>query len=354
MNRLDRYLIRSILSITGIVALALLTIFTFTSFVGDLGTTGKGGYGVRELALYTLLNMPSGLYTLLPIIAMLGTLLGLGNLASQGELTAIRTAGVSKLRIGTAALMAGLIVGLFGWVLGDWIAPIGRQAAERLKTEARYGVDSGAAFKPVWLRDGEHIFHIGRLQSERRIGAVVAYTLADDLRLRAVTTIKEGRYEDDHWSLSGVETTYFEEQGTRIEKQEHSEWRGSLSPQVLRLFVLEARSLSAAGLIQLIDYLQANGLDFSRQQLDLWRKFVAPATVMAMMLFATPFVFGSLRGGGSGVRLMVGVLIGVGFYVVNEVTASFGQLYGWPPSVAAGLPTAALALLGWLGLTRLR
>ena len=84
MNRLDRYIIRNILALTGVVALALVAIYTFTSFVADLGGTGKGEYGVKELAVYTLLNMPAGLHILLPIIAMLGTLMGLGNMAGTG------------------------------------------------------------------------------------------------------------------------------------------------------------------------------------------------------------------------------------------------------------------------------
>ena len=70
-------------------------------------------------------------------------------------------------------------------------------------------------------------------------------------------------------------------------------------------------------------------------------QFSSATCYMAMMFFAVPFVFGSLRNSGAGLRLMIGVLIGVGFYVINEVTANFGQLYGWPPVLAASAPTGA-------------
>ncbi len=347
MNRIDRYIVRSILMLTGIVALALVTIYTFTSFVSDLGGTGKGEYGVWELAVYTLLNLPAGLHLLLPIIAMLGTLMGLGNLAGQGEITAIRAAGVSNLRIGGAALIAGAMLGVLGWVIGEWVAPIGQQSAERYKSQARYGLDAGAALKPVWLRDGADIFNIRRLVTENHIGEAVIYSLGDDLRLRAVTSVKDGVYREGHWDFTGVKRTEFGADRAQVLNLERYDWPGGLSPQVLRLFVLEAKSLSTQGLMQLIDYLDENGLDSSEQRLTLWRKLVEPLTVMAMMLFAVPFVFGSLRNSGAGLRLVVGVLIGVGFYVVNEVTADSGQLYGWPPTFAAGAPTAALALIGW-------
>lgn len=347
MNRIDRYLVRAILSLTGIVALALVTIYTFTSFVVDLGSIGKGDYGIVQLAVYTLFNLPAALHTLLPIIAMLGTLMGLGNLAGQGEITAIRAAGVSNLRIGAAALMAGALLGAFGWMLGEWLAPRGQQSAERYKTQARYGLDAGVAIRPIWLRDGPHIFNIRRLVAEDRIGETVIYSTGEDLSLQAVTAVQQGRYVDGRWDLTGVRRTQFGAQQARLEQFEHFEWRGSLSPEVLRLYVLRARSLSTHGLLQLIGYLEANGLDASEQRLTLWRKLMEPVTVMVMMLFAVPFVFGSLRNSGAGFRLMIGVLIGVGFYVVNEISANFGQIYRWPPAIAAGAPTAVLAALGW-------
>lgn len=346
MNRLDRYIVRSILSLTGVVALALVAIYTFTSFVADLGGTGKGDYGLTELAVYTLLNMPAGLHVLMPIIAMLGTLMGLGNMAGQGEITAIRAAGVSNVRIGMAALIAGAMLGVLGWTIGEWIAPASQQSAERYKSHARYGVE-GATSKPVWLRNGNDIFNIRKLVAEDHIGEAVIYSIGDDLRLHAITSAKDGVFRDGHWQLSEVVRTEFDDDSAKVQTLPQFVLPGGLSPQVLRLFVLEAQSLSTDGLLQLISYLDDNDLDSSEQRLQLWRKIIEPLTIMAMMLFAVPFIFGSLRDSGAGLRLMIGVLVGVAFYVINEVTADMGQLYGWPPALSAGLPTAALAGVGW-------
>lgn len=354
MNRIDRYIVRHIFALSAIVALALLTIYSFTTFVGDLDEAGRGGFGLPQLALYTLLNLPSGLQVLLPIIAMLGTLMGLGQLAAQNELTALRSAGVSNLRIGAAAMMAGLVLGLAGWLVGDWLAPQGRQAAERLRSESRYGGDAGVLGKPIWLREGPHVIRVGRLVSEDHLQNATIYTLGEGLRLQSVATVEDARFAGDHWLLDGYTQTLFGEQGVDITRKAQTQWRGGLSPQLLRLFVLEARSLSATGLMRLIVYLDVNGLDSASQRLDLWKKLVAPLTVMAMMLFAVPFVFGSLRSSGAGQRLLVGVVAGIAFYVVNEVSASLGLLNGWHPALAAGAPTVLLALLGLVRLQRAR
>jgi len=354
MKTIDRYIMAHIFGLTAIVALALMAIHTFVTFVAEMDETGQGGFGYWQLLVYTLWLAPSGLYVMLPIIAMLGTLMGLGTLASQTELTAMRASGVSLQRIGGATLGAGLVIGLVALGVGDWVAPQGQLAAEAIKSEARSGVKAGLGGKPVWLREGEHIFHIQRLLAEDHIAAVEIYTLGPALELRAAMQVEEARYEGGRWQLSGARRTEFGDNSATVAEIPQMEWSGSLSPEVLRLFVLEADALSMAGLVRLIQYLRQNNLDSSSYALLLARKVTAPLTVMAMMLFAVPFVLGPLRNTGAGQRLFVGVLIGLVFYVVNEVTANTGQLYGWNPLVSAGVPTLAFAMLGAWRLSRAR
>ena len=354
MTRLDRYIIAHILGLTAIVALALLAIHSFVSFVSQIDEIGRGDFGYRELLIYTLWLAPTGLYVMLPIIAMLGTLTGLGTLASQSELTAMRASGVSLLRLGGATLGGGVVLGVVCVALGDWLAPRGQIEAESLMTEAQSGVRAGLGGKPVWLREGDHIFQIRNLVAEDHIASVEIYTLGPELNLRAATLVDEGRYRDGAWHFRGVRRTEFGAQNARVVEHAELEWRGTLSPEVLRLFVLEADALSSLGLVRLLGYLRENNLDSSAYALVLARKIVAPLTVMAMMLFAIPFVLGPLRNTGAGQRLFVGVLVGLVFYVVNEVSANTGQLYGWNPLVAAGAPTLAFALIGLWRLARVR
>lgn len=340
MKALDRYIMAHIFGLTAIVALGLLAIQSFLTFVAELDEISRG-MSYAQLLYYTLWLMPSGLYVMLPIIAMLGTVMGLGTLASQSELTAMRAAGVSLLRIGFATLGAGLVLGIFSLFVGDWLVPQGQIAAEAIRTEARSGVRAGLGGKPVWLRDGDHIFHIQRLLAEDHIAAVEIYTLGPELNLQATTAVQEGHFRDGQWRFTRVRRTEFSEQGARVVELPQLAWEGSLSPEVLRLFVLEADALSTAGLLRLIGYLRKNDLDASGYSLALARKLVAPFTVMAMMLFAIPFVLGPQRNTGAGQRLFVGILVGLAFYVINEVSANTGQLYGWNPFVAAAAPTLA-------------
>ncbi len=344
LGRLDRYIVLAIFGLSAVVGLGLVALYSFINFITEIDS-GSGSLSVTQIFTITLLMMPAGLYVLMPLVAMLGTLLGVGQLAAQSELTAMRAAGYSNLRIGRSALLAGLLLGALAVLLGESIGPVGQQAAERVKSHARGGAEAGVSSKPVWLRDGNDIFLIGRLLAEDRFADAEIYRLDDAQNLHAVLSVEGARYVQGIWLLRGVTETTFEPERTKVEKHDTVDWTSGLKPEVLRFYVLESESVSASGLMRLVDYLESNGLDASEQRLELWRKLVAPITVTAMVLFAVPFVFGPTRGGGAGQRLLVGVLVGVGFHLLNEVSANLGALYGWPAPVSAGLPTAALMVL---------
>jgi lipopolysaccharide export system permease protein len=354
VTRLDRYIISQVFALTGIVALALTAIYTFVAFVADLRDVGEGSYGMLQLGLYVILLIPQSIYLLLPIIAMLGTLMGLGTLAAQSEITAMRAAGVSLLRIGGSTLLAGSLLGICSLVLGDWLAPWAKVSAEQMQAEKRLGIKPGTLNVPVWLREGESIIHIKSLVTETQFTDAEIFTLAPDLSIKEIVQAGQGSYQSGRWIFHDVRRTAFTPEGTKVSRQPTLDWGDQPEPDVLRLFLLRANAISIHGLLQLMGYLRDNGLDDRAYAFELWRKLMAPFTVMAMMLFTIPFVMGPLRSTGAGQRLLVGVLIGVGFYVVNEVTGNTGQLYGWNPLLSAMLPTFLLVLIALWRLRRLR
>lgn len=352
ITRLDRYIIAHIFALTAIAALALSAIYTFITFVSESGDIGKGDYGALQLAGYVLWLIPTSLHTLLPIIALLGTLMGLGTLAGQNEITAMRAAGVSLMRIGRATLMAGVVIGAINLALGDWLAPLGKQSAVELREQYSKGRMPGAINEPVWLREGDNIMHIREVRTETEVADVVAYNLGPDLGFRVILHVEEAHYVDGHWVLRNVQRTEFSEAGAKVSELPELIWEGRIPPEVLKLVMLKANAISIRGLLRLTDYLRINGLDDSGYRLELYRKLMAPVTVIVMMLFAVPFVMGSLRSSGTGQRLLFGILVGVAFYMANEVTANTGQISGWPPLLSAGLPTVLLGIVAVWRLAR--
>lgn len=350
LNRLDRYVIRNVLGLTGIVALGLTTIYTIVTFVSDINETGKGDYGLIDVVQYSALMIPSSLYVLMPVIALLGTLLGIGALARNSELTAMRAAGVSLARIGAAVLVAGAGLGVLGFLLGDWLAP----ASERLATELRDTARGEKAGRSQWLRDGDTFVQIRQLDNEEHVRDLTVYRTSAEGRVVEAATVEKADFSGGKWQLSGVKRTRFEDGRTAVTTAAQETLEGGIKPNDLKLFILEAQNLSVGGLVRLIRYMERNGLDPEKYRIWLWRKLVEPFTVMTMMLLAIPFVIGQLRDANAGARLLVGALVGVVFYVTNKVSVSLGDLYGWPAPVAAGTPTLILAAIASWRLFRAR
>ena len=355
MTKIDRHIVWHLYAFTALVGFALVSIYSFIGFLSDMDDVGKGNFGIVQLILYTFMMMPSGFYTLLPIIAMLGTLMGLGTLAEQNELTAMRASGVSLLRLGATTLAAGLALGVFGYVLGDWIAPEAQRVATDYKFTARdgYASQSGQQ-KAVWLRDGDSVFHIKQLIAQDHIADLDIFTLAPDMSLTATYRVKDAHYQSGEWRFSEVHKTALTLDSATVSDLPNLVWKGALSPEVLHLLLLKADSLTMPGLLRLIGYLDGNQLDSTRYRTEMWRKLVAPVTVMSLMLFAIPFVLGAPRSSGAGQRLLIGILIGVGFYIFNEVSVNLGQIFQWPPFLSAATPTLLLGAGGLYRVSKIR
>ena len=343
MKLLDRHIATHVLGFSLVVAFALMALQSFITLAAEADDIDET-FGFVDLALVVLLQTPGILLVLLPIIALIGTLLGLGALAQQGEIVAMRASGVSVLRIGGATLAGGAVLAVFTLLTTDVIAPAGERAAERIRSEARYGTDPGALVRPVWLRSGDEIYHVRRVEDPENVEAVTVYSIGDDGELVAISEVGRARHRDGVWQAEDVRQTRFAGEAVERERIDALEWPSGPSPDVLELVVLESDTLSIRGLLRLIGYLRDNGLDTQQYELSLWQKLVSPLTVLVMMLLAVPYVLGSLRDSGTGQRLLVGVLIGVVFWVANELVASSALIYRWPPMPASVAPSAVVLL----------
>src|SRR3984957_10046512 len=123
MNTLDRYLYRTVLIYTLMALAVLVTLGALFLFISQQGDIGVGSYSAGDAFLFTMLNLPQSAFELLPIGAMIGALMGLGNLASGSELVVTRASGVSVWRIACPVGLAGLTLSVIMYGIGNYAAP---------------------------------------------------------------------------------------------------------------------------------------------------------------------------------------------------------------------------------------
>ena len=107
-------------------------------------------------------------------------------------------------------------------------------------------------------------------------------------------------------------------------------------------------------LLTYIAYLEDNGLDTRRYQLAFWTKLLAPLANLSMLFIAMPFAFGRQRSAGMGQRLVIGILLGLAFFLLNRMLGNIVLLYDFPPIIGAALPMMLFYGAGALALSRLR
>lgn len=351
MKILERYIGKTVVSHTAIVMAVLLSLYFFSAFVTEMAEVGKGSYSFWDALRYTLLLLPRQAYELFPLVALLGTMLGLGALANTSELTVMRAAGVSVRRVVVAVLKIGALMIVTVAVLGEGIAPhlekIARtERAKELSRNLSLNTKDG-----LWARDGDTFINIKRLLPGDDVANEISLYRFDGHRLTGVVSAGSATYEDDAWQLEDVFKTNFRDDRVEAQVLANETWSSALTPFVINMVAVPPENLSAWDLYEYMVYMDENNLDSKRYELSMWVRLIAPLATGGMVLLAVPFVFGSLRSVSIGQRIMVGALIGIAFYMFNAVFARIGLIYDLPPLLAAASPTVVV-YAAWVSLMR--
>lgn len=347
MKLLYRYIASTVLSSTLLVLLVLLGLYTFMDFVNELDDLGKGSYGLTEIVSYLALSMPKRIYDLLPIAALLGSVLGLGTMASQGELVAMRAAGMSIEQINKAVALVALCLMLMTLFVGEVVRPPAEQKAQAIQSLAQTGTVEMKSKHGFWTRDGLHFNHIKRILPDGRFEDISIYEFDSENRLRIITKAKQANYEGESWSLTDVIQSTIDEQGVKIRTIEHARWRSPLNPGIANIVVMKPKFLPVWNLVQYISYLKENKQSVEQYQMAFWLKIMMPISAAVMVFLAVPFVFGPLRTTSIGGRILVGALVGISFHLFNQSFQHIGLVFGVLPWLSAAIPTTVFAGLAW-------
>jgi len=352
---LDRYVMRAIISAVLMVMLVLLVLGALMIFIEQQSDVGSGHYTALGAFWYTLLNLPQLAYELLPITALLGALLGLGGLARGSELTVIRATGISIARLASMALLAGLLLVLFEVVLGEFLASPLQKAARELKAFSKLTNVSFAGGGGSWVRDGDLILNVAGQSSERQFGSMQLFALSPEHRLLSLghaTRAVAGAHGT--WLLSDYTESRFGDETVTTQPAAQRLLASNVSAGFLGLAVEDPKQLPGRTLWRLITYSRANSLDAREYVFAFWSRIARTVAVVFAVLLAIPFVLGPLRSAGTGARMLLGMLLGVSFFLLQRLIESGTIVFSLNPVLLAWSPTILLAAVTLTLLARVR
>ncbi len=363
MRTARRYLASEIYRSSAVVLMALLGLFTFFALIEELDKVGSK-FTLASLFYIQALELPTRLYDLLPIGLLIGAILALASLAQRNELVILRASGVSGLRMMVMLWTVTLPLVAGAFVLSEYVTPMAeiKSSEQGMALLGRAGggrLDSGYWFKENKPENGMRIINIATLQGNGSVSDVSVYDFIDGQRLNMVAQAPAGQFTDSELVLRDVTETHLSELShqalsqdqapdealVRIEKRPELTLQTTLTPDRLIARVVTPERMSLLDLKDYIDYLNANKLQTKRQVVALWRKVAYPFTLLVMITIAAPIGFMQTRHGGVGTKVFTGILLGVGFFMVNQLALNVAMLSNLAPWVTALVPNIiAMAL----------
>ena len=382
MRLIGGYLIREISLGILAVLFGFLALFAFFDLINELEDIGQAGYRLHHAVLYVLLILPGHVYELMPVAALIGCIYALSQFAGNSEFTAMRAAGMSRLLALRSIIGIGVVLAILTALAGEWVAPVAEQLAQKLRLNV-LGASQGGTFRSgLWIKDSVkdsngrplrlRFVNIGNLTPDGKMERVEIHEFDPEFRLSSVIKAATGVYQPVEdagngqrgaWRLEGVEQTRFEVAAgsngiealrTRLDREPQMVWESDLNPGILAVLTIAPDRMSAWSLSRYTSHLRENGQNANRYELALWKKIVYPVAIIVMLMLALPFAYLQSRAGGIGLKLFLGVMLGVGFYFMNGLFSNLGLLNTWPPWLAVSIPSMvafalALAMLGRVG-----
>ncbi|MDD1612708.1 MAG: LPS export ABC transporter permease LptG [Methylococcaceae bacterium] len=340
MNVLTGYMAKEILKGAFIALLFLLTLFNLFTFSDEMRDLGKGSYGLKEIALYLALTSPRVLYELVPASALLGSLFILGAMANNRELIAMQAAGLSVPGIIRAVMTAGAILVIISIAVGEYVAPGAERKAQLIKATAQHDQIPTRTLYGIWLRENNNFINVRRIEDNGDLADISIYGLNNQRRLQSALHADQAVFlGDKQWQLKQIRQSDISKEKMQAATFSEQRLTSSIAPDILKITVVNPDNLSVLELAKYVDFLKQNHQKSQVFELALWGRLVNPFVTFVMLMISAPFVIGVKRGISVGARMIIGVIIGLGFNIIDKIIGHLGLIYQLNAPLIALLPS---------------
>jgi len=368
MKTIRKLLYKDIVASVVFVSLAFLSLFFFIDFVEALESAGARGSGAWQAFQAALLELPRDFYELFPISVLIGTIYSLARMAQGSEYTILRTAGLGPGRALRLLALLGLAFALVTFVVGDFVAPAAQRQSVLLKARHSGGITLDGT--GAWLKErrqtaaGERSYsvNVGGASAAGNLSGVRIFEFDGDGRLLSRTQAREGRVDDNDkqgsanpglsvWTLNDAEITQWPLPGAdgrpsvTVTRHATTTWSSTLNASVVSAAVLPVGTMSTLELWRYSAHLDDQEQASQTHQIRFWRKALYPLACLVMVALALPFAYLHARAGGVSLKVFGGVMLGISFVLLSNLSGHLGMLRGWTPWVAASTPSILYLLL---------
>ena len=336
---------------------AFVAIYLVVDFMEKVARFTRGGAQWQHIALFFITKIPEILIDTAPLAVLMATLLTLGTLSMNSELTAMRSCGVSLARITAPILGIALLVSITVLLITELVLPASYAKRTYIQEVLIQKKSPSIFFRQhnIWHREEGIILRASLFDPQKKeLRGITLWELTPGTAQPGRRTdAASGLLQEQGWVFRDVVVRNFgagEVSGTR--KYPALAVRLGLKPDDLKVLGKYADSMTMAELSRYCRKLKAGGYDPTRYLTQLYSRVSMPFGCAVMAFLGIPFALRSGRS--SGIAFGIGLSLGIGFLyvIVNSIIVSFGQVGLLPPVAAAWATNFIFLLAGiWLSLT---
>ena len=372
---LQKYFASEIIRSVAFVLAACLALFAFFDLMGELKSIGHGGYQVQHAFLFVLMGLPGDIYDLMPIAVLIGTIWALAQFASRSEFTIMRVSSMSTWMAFRMLIKIGLLFVVMTFVFGEFVSPAMSEMANKMKLQTQGSSVSKQFRSGLWAKDvmkaagltgdavGTRFFNVHDVTPDGELHSLKLYEFDSAFRMTALITADSAKYLGANtWHLMDVSETRFPDIMRDVEATSASttadavgvivtrqlaatDLVSEVTPEILSIATADPNRMSAIDLSAYTKHLAENKQNTDRYEIAFWKKIFYPFAVLVMMALALPFAYMHVRAGGVSLKIFVGIMVGVSFYLINSLFSHLGLLNTWPALMTALLPSMLFLLL---------
>ena len=336
---LKRFLLGFLISL-----LVLVSIEIFFSFSSEMKYLNEGNYDFGIILKYIFLSIPRSIETMFPYSILIGALLSLGAMAADMEFVAMQSAGISVRKILTIVLLQTFFISTFFYFIVDSVVPKFSSEAELLRNTAlkkqSYYNKNG-----TWFKNKDSFIKISEIYPDNTIKGISVYTYNNN-QLSSVNYIQSATFIKGKWSLQEIIKINLNEEPISKERISNIQSDELIDIKLIDIKTDKPYSLTLRDVVRNIEYLERNNLDASIQEKIFWDKILKPIATVLMLFLAMPYIFGRLRSTNTSKRIVIGLFIGIIFFIISSILPNLGLIIGIHPLISAILPLVVFAILG--------
>lgn len=356
MSILNRYIAIAWLRLLALCLGSFVAVYLVLDMMDKIPRFIRAGGSVRDMIAFFIFKLPEMIGQTASFSILMATLLTLGLLSRNSEITAMRSCGISLFKISLPMLVLGLLTSLLLLVNTELIVPKSYENMERIERVAikKQGVNAVFKRNNIWFRSDSMIVQAQLFEAKEKVlKGLIVWTLDSSMNPLVRIDAESAEFKNDRWVLKNAVVKDFSKgQGFVAQKVPAMEIALKLRIDDLKILDNNSDNLSYSKLKEYADNLRRSGYQAFRYLTMMHAKLSAPFAAFVMVVLGIPFALRNSRSGG--IALGIGASVGIGFayFVVNAVLLSYGRSGVLPPVVAAWGANLIFVLGGiWMSMT---